>query len=324
MTTIDLTWNTSADTGGSGLAGYRVFRDGAEVGTTAVPSYSDTGLTAGTEYFYTISAFDNASNESLESNGVNITTLLEPDINSPTIPTGISYSTVTAAQVDLVWNASTDTGGSGLAGYRIFRDDIEIGTSVLSSYTDTGLDPLTEYTYTITAYDNEGNESAQSDFLTVTTLEISIRVNAGGGEYTDANGKVWSADYGSNTGRLSSTTSSISGTTDEPLFQTARWDDDAAPEMQYSFDVPNADYTVNLYFAETYGGAAMVGGRVFDILMEDSLVQNDLDIYSAVGEKTALIMSYNVTVTDGQLNIEFLHQIEDTKICAIEILIGIN
>ncbi|MEK7068923.1 MAG: hypothetical protein AAB947_00910 [Patescibacteria group bacterium] len=51
-------WTT--DTGGSVLAGYKVFRNGMQVATTSTPSFSHTALTASTTYSFTVSAFDTA------------------------------------------------------------------------------------------------------------------------------------------------------------------------------------------------------------------------------------------------------------------------
>ncbi|HEB87249.1 MAG TPA: hypothetical protein ENI68_09595, partial [Gammaproteobacteria bacterium] len=68
---------------------------------------------------------------------------------------------------------------------------------------------------------------------------VDIRVNAGGSQYTDGVGKVWAADTGFNTGRLSSTSANVLGTTDDPLYQLQRYDAPAVPELSYSFTVPN-------------------------------------------------------------------------------------
>jgi len=147
-----------------------------------------------------------------------------------------------------------------------------------------------------------------------------VRINAGGGDYTDGNGNLWSADYGYNTGNVFSTTNAISGTTDDTLYQRERWDSGGSPELMYSFDVPNGDYTVNLLFDEAYSGTFGVGLRVFDVLIEGQPVSNDLDIYSEAGSNAALVKSYPVTVSDGQLNIEFLHVVENPKVNAIEVI----
>lgn len=59
---IQLTWTASTDN--TGVAGYRVKRDGAVVGTTAALSYTDGGRTASTTYQYEVTAFDAAGNSS--------------------------------------------------------------------------------------------------------------------------------------------------------------------------------------------------------------------------------------------------------------------
>ena len=62
------------------------------------------------------------------------------------------------------------------------------------------------------------------------------------------------------------------------MFQSERWDPGGAPELQYSLPVPNGVYRVNLYFAEIYSGTQSVGARVFDVVVEDTLVFDNLDI----------------------------------------------
>jgi hypothetical protein len=84
--------------------------------------------------------------------------------------------------------------------------------------------------------------------------------------------------------------------------------------------VPNGNYRVNLYFADTYTGTQKVGARVFDVLIEGSLRCDNLDIFAEAGGFTALTKTADVSVTDGVLNIEFRHVVENPKINAIEVL----
>ena len=72
--TIDVVWNASVDD--VGVAGYRVFRDGAAtaVATVLGTSFSDTGLSAGSTHSYTVSAFDAAGNASAMSVAASATT----------------------------------------------------------------------------------------------------------------------------------------------------------------------------------------------------------------------------------------------------------
>jgi chitodextrinase len=56
-----------------------------------------------------------------------------------------------------------------VAGYYIYRNGTQVGTSSSASYTDTSLSPNTTYSYSVAAYDAAGNVSAQSSVYNVTT-----------------------------------------------------------------------------------------------------------------------------------------------------------
>jgi hypothetical protein len=75
---VRLTWTGSTDAG-TGVAGYRIYRNGVAtpVGSSATPTFINTGLAPSTNYSYRVSAIDNASpvNESAQSAPVNVTTL---------------------------------------------------------------------------------------------------------------------------------------------------------------------------------------------------------------------------------------------------------
>src|SRR3954447_22332000 len=71
-TRVDLAWSASTDN--VGVTGYRVFRNGAQIGTPATTSFSDTTAAPGTTYNYTVAAVDAAGNASVQSAGVPATT----------------------------------------------------------------------------------------------------------------------------------------------------------------------------------------------------------------------------------------------------------
>jgi hypothetical protein len=147
------------------------------------------------------------------------------------------------------------------------------------------------------------------------------RLNAGGSAYTDPNGNLWERDGTYvNTGSSSVTSADIAGTELVPIFQSERWDNPTGEEMHYTLPLPAGDYTVRLYFAEIYSGASEPGQRVFDVTLEGQVWLQDFDIAATVGYRTATIQQTNVTVTDGALNIEFLHNIENPKVNGIEVL----
>jgi hypothetical protein len=71
-TQINLTWAASSDpvvTGQttSGVAGYKVYRNGTQVATTTAVNYSATGLTASIAYSFIVSAYGTAGNSSAQS-----------------------------------------------------------------------------------------------------------------------------------------------------------------------------------------------------------------------------------------------------------------
>ncbi len=76
-TTIDLVWGAASDD--VGVTGYRVYRSSngssyALLATTGATSYGDTGLPAGTTFWYQVTAIDAAANESAAAGPVSATT----------------------------------------------------------------------------------------------------------------------------------------------------------------------------------------------------------------------------------------------------------
>ncbi len=168
---INLAWTASTDN--VGVAGYRIFRGGTQVGTSSTTSYSDTGLAASTTYTYRVAAYDAAQNVSAQSSQVSATTSAGggSDTTPPSTPANLSSSNITSSSARIAWTASTDN--VGVTGYRVYRGGTQIGTSATTSYTDSGLTASTTYTYTVAAYDAANNASPQSPGLNVTTSAAS-------------------------------------------------------------------------------------------------------------------------------------------------------
>ena len=169
---ITLSWSASTDN--IGVAGYRVFRDGQQIATTATTSYADSNLPPSTAYSYTVSAYDAAGNISTQTGAISATTLTDqvPDIQAPTTPTVFTAAPASSSQITLSWSASTDN--IGVAGYRVFRDGQQISTTATTSYADSALSPSTAYSYTVSAYDAAGNVSAQTGAILATTLTDQV------------------------------------------------------------------------------------------------------------------------------------------------------
>ncbi|GEL97232.1 cellulase family glycosylhydrolase [Cellulomonas terrae] len=172
-TSIPLSWSASTDnSGGSGVAGYQVYLGTTLVGSTTSTSLTVTGLVADTAYQFSVRAKDVAGNVSAASTAVTARTAVGTgtDTVAPSVPTGLEAGTGTTTSIPLRWNASTDSsGGSGVAGYDVYRAGTLVGSTTTPSFTATGLTAGTSYVFTVVAKDVAGNRSAASSALTAYT-----------------------------------------------------------------------------------------------------------------------------------------------------------
>ncbi|MGA2140041.1 MAG: glycosyl hydrolase family 28-related protein, partial [Verrucomicrobiia bacterium] len=96
------------------------------------------------------------------------------DTIAPAIPNGVIVSVDSPTQITVGWNSATDAGGSGLAGYQVYRNGVLVATTTATSYIDSGLSPGTQYCYTVAAYDNAGNSSSSSAQACVSTSSATV------------------------------------------------------------------------------------------------------------------------------------------------------
>ena len=172
---ISLTWadNSSSETG------YKIerspvddlhFTQVATVGTN-LTSFTDSGLTESTKYYYRIRAY-NAITTSAYCSEKNATTLS----NIPAAPSELTITSTTSSKVFLAW---TDNSGNE-SGFRIQRKQGPTGTYAeiatpganVTTYTDdenTLLDG-TQYYYKVCAYNSAGNSPFSNEVNGVTLL----------------------------------------------------------------------------------------------------------------------------------------------------------
>ena len=113
---------------------------------------------------WTARAYDAAGNNATSS-AVSLRVNISPsttDTTAPTVPTGLTAHATSCSQITLSWKASTDSGGSGLKGYNVYRSGAWLKQVATTTTTDPGLAAATVYRYTVTAVDQAGNQSAPS------------------------------------------------------------------------------------------------------------------------------------------------------------------
>ena len=152
-TEIDLSWPNNAT-----ATGYKIER---MTNTTAwtqiatrsagVTSYSDTGLTEGTAYYYRVKA---------TIGSVDYSSSMNYAITLPTAPDGLSVSFANGGEADLTWTAYS----SKAVGYSIEQlvgstwqqvQTTAFGTGTMNASVIGVFDPSTPYTFRVRAYEND-------------------------------------------------------------------------------------------------------------------------------------------------------------------------
>lgn len=165
---------------------YRIYRRDAAskldavAGEVPVEGTTDTrfvdgGFQWGGTYLYRITVvtkvtsqqLGSAQVEGVDSPSVEVKAI---DIYPPAVPTGLQAVYSGAGQrpfIDLTWNANTD---SDLAGYNVYRHEegtqpVKVNSALLKSpaYRDSAVVAGKHYSYSVTAVDVRGNESARSE-----------------------------------------------------------------------------------------------------------------------------------------------------------------
>jgi hypothetical protein len=166
----------------------------------------------------------------------------------------------------------------------------------------------TAYVYAYT----DTTDAANTPKYTLTMFNSSdiVRMRCGNtASFVDSSGMLWVGDQAydgtkkqpgySTAGTTGSSATTLPNTTDDQLFQSWR----TATNMDYRFDVPNGDYVVMLYFAEMSGATTT---RDMDISLEGTVQASAYNAYTTMGTRYyyGTYVSYDVTVSDGVLNID--------------------
>jgi len=181
MTASALTANWNASPGATGYL--------LDVGTTSggtqtvnnlsvgnVTSYTVTGLTAGTNYYYRLRAVDPQGTNPTNSNSIG------PVITVPAPPTVTGRTTATASSVVITWTASTGATGYYLdvatdsAFTSMFLNNASVGN--VTSYTLAGLTPGTTYYYRVRASNGSGPSASSGataiDFSAPNLISLTV------------------------------------------------------------------------------------------------------------------------------------------------------
>jgi PKD repeat protein len=190
------------------------------------------------------------------------------------------------------------------------------GETAIHSYDSAGA-----YLATLNVTDTDGFTDTTQKLLFVQEDDVVWAVNAGGEEYVSDTSVVYEADEPgdsdfSNAARSTAGVGeAVSNTTDDTIYQTA-WYQDGDDPMTFERSIDDGTYDVSLRFAETYFNGP--DERVFDVTIEGNPNVTDLDVYDETGgANIAYTETHRVTVTDGELTIEFDGSVNNAWVAAI-------
>lgn len=152
----------------------------------------------------------------------------------------------------------------------------------------------------------------------VSTAYTNMRINMGGERYEAADAEIWMRSSFHLDGQYGSVSNAVdvsaAGAAEETIYQTF-WDYVSKIEVP----LPNGTYTIKLHYADFWGSPT---GRNFDINFENGqLIDPAFNIYNAAGGNgKAVVKSYDITVNDGMLNIDFTANKQSVLISGMEII----
>ena len=265
---IKLTWTKAPD-----VTGYYVYRstDGKKYSkiktlkayTTA---YTNTSLTAGKKYYYSIASYKNTSTGAVaigpKSSAVNALTISSSKLS---YPSGFAVKEVATDAIKLVWNKS-----SNASGYYIYRSidnknfsKIKALPSSSTSYTNTALYLDTTYYYKIASYVNSNGSIGLSDKSPVVSAKTT------------------------------STSVSFTSKTSTSTTITLNWDYPSATGYQiYRLDINTGKYVkIASTSAKSYTDKNLSSDRYYNYKVRAYLVSGGITTYSpynSVSVKTCL------------------------------------
>jgi fibronectin type 3 domain-containing protein len=196
--TTSMSWNAATDN--IGVAGYYVYRNGANIAQTGQTTFQDSGLTEAGTYTYAVQAFDLAGNLSPLSTPFTVET---KDVSPPTTPENVVSQVVSCTKATFTWSPSQDN--VGVTHYLVFMGlspnsltQVAYTAGNKTSYTANSVSPATTYYFGVEATDKGGNTSYMSPVVPVTTPTLPLAPASVSGKpaSTTKIDVLWSASSG--------------------------------------------------------------------------------------------------------------------------------
>ena len=155
---LTLNWDTPF-----GAESYKIYKDGSDefFAQTSENTYVDSLVTPGVIYCYQIAAVNTLQIEGPRS---------ESECNKALIPAPLNLNgSASQNTIVLTWSPVTEA-----SQYKLYRNEDQIYLGEEQTFSDTDLEFDTNYSYTVSSLDNNGDEGPQSDPISITThIQVS-------------------------------------------------------------------------------------------------------------------------------------------------------
>ncbi len=196
---VNLSWSAVTPPANCSITSYAVFRSltngftpsaNNQVGTASGTSFTDSGLSASTTYYYKVEAVDGAGS-SAPSAQASVTTQASGSCTvTPNPPSGVTATATSSSTVNVSWSAVAPPANCSIGSYLVFRSTTsgftpssgnQVGSTSGTTFNDSGLSASTTYYYKVEAVDAAGSSAASG--------QASATTQAGGGG--TINSSVW-------------------------------------------------------------------------------------------------------------------------------------
>ena len=246
-----------------------------------------------------------------------------PDNFAPIASIDYSPNTGLSTDVAIQFGSSGSSDDEGIVGYTWDFGDgsTSIEANPIHTYSQAG-----SYTVSLTVADQEGAEGTSTVqvgvFEPIPNYDFSMYINAG--SVTDGmfENRLFVGDE-KNPSQYSTGSGKYFNSQVHPseMLKSNR-NKGSGSLLTYSIPVPDGVYKVTTYHIESYIGLILSPGsytRIFDVLVEGETVRNNLNLYQEQGNNLLKIVTENVIVTDGVLEVAIKPELGAAVISGIAI-----